>query len=512
MLLADVAAASEAIAAQAGRRDKVSILAALLGRCADDDVALVVLFLTGELRQRRTGVGYAALRERPPPAPRATLTVRDVDAVAEHLARLSGKGSTAARRAAVADLLRAATEPEQRLLVALLSGELRQGAAAGVMTEAVAVAGGVSAGDVRGAVTVAGSLPEVATSLLSGAGLGDFRLRLGRPLAPMLAQSASTVDAALSKIGGGEVGVEPKLDGIRVQVHRDGDEVAVFSRSADEVTARVPDLVAQVRRLPATQAVIDAEALVLRPDGRPERFQVTGSRVGRSTDVASAVAEAPLTLMAFDLLHADGADLIGEPALERWRLLDSAVDAPHRMPRLLTDDAAAATSFVTDALQRGHEGGLVKASTAPYLAGRRGAGWVKVKPRIVLDLVVLAAEWGHGRRQGRLSNIHLGAYDPEGRYGPAGGFVMLGKTFKGMTDEMLAWQTERFTALATSDLHDWVVRLRSEQVVEVAIDGVQESSRYPAGVALRFARVLRYRDDKRQAEVDTVSTVRGLLR
>ncbi len=511
MLLVDVAATSDAVAALPGRRDKISVIGELLGRADRQDVGLVVRYLSGELRQRRTGVGYAALRDRPPPAETASLTVTAVDETLQTLAELAGAGSNRSRRDAVNRLLAAATEPEQRLLVGLLSGELRQGAGAGVMVEAVALAGGASASDVRSAVTVAGSLPQVAAALLGGDGLGGFRLRLGTPLAPMLAQSAPTVQAAVDKLGGGGVGVEWKLDGIRVQVHRDGSDVAVFSRSGDDLTDRVPDLVDQVRAGGADRVVLDAEALVLRPNGHPERFQVTGSRVGRSVDVAAAVRAAPLTLVAFDLLHRDGVDLVGEPAAERWRLLDGALDRAHRMPRLLTDDPVEAEQFARDALARGHEGAVVKAAGAPYLAGRRGAGWVKVKPRIVLDLVVMAAEWGHGRRQGRLSNIHLGAYDPAGDYGPPGGVVMLGKTFKGMTDQMLAWQTERFTALATAGTDSWVVTLRPEQVVEVAIDGVQESSRYPAGVALRFARVLRYRDDKAPTEADTVQTVRGLL-
>jgi DNA ligase-1 len=286
----------------------------------------------------------------------------------------------------------------------------------------------------------------------------------------------------------------------------------VFSRSGDDLTTRLPDVVEQVRGFGARSLVLDAEALVLRPDGRPAPFQVTGARVGRSVDVERALAHAPLTLSVFDVLHVDGADLIGEPAMTRWDRLAGAVPTGAQIPRLVTDDVRAADDFVSDALARGHEGAVVKATAAVYSAGRRGASWVKVKPRIVLDLVVLAAEWGHGRREGRLSNIHLGAYDPAGAYGPPGSFVMLGKTFKGMTDAMLAWQTERFSALADGPTSDWVVTLRPEQVVEVAIDGVQSSQRYPGGVALRFARVLRYRDDKPASETDTVSRVRSLLR
>jgi DNA ligase-1 len=305
--------------------------------------------------------------------------------------------------------------------------------------------------------------------------------------------------------------VEWKLDGIRVQLHRDGTDVGVFSRSGDDLTGRLPDLVEAVRALPVSAAVLDAEGLVLRPDGRPAPFQVTGSRVGRTVDVPTARRQAPLSLFVFDALHLDGTDLVGTPAAQRWDALDAAVPPAVRIPRLVTGDPEQASAFVADALARGHEGAVVKATDAPYAAGRRGAAWVKVKPRIVLDLVVLAAEWGHGRRHGLLSNLHLGARDPDGRFGPPGGFVMLGKTFKGMTDALLAWQTERLTSLATHGTDGWVVPVRPQLVVEVAIDGVQASTRYPGGVTLRFARVLRYRDDKAAGDADTVDSVRSLL-
>jgi DNA ligase-1 len=382
------------------------------------------------------------------------------------------------------------------------------------MTDAVALSGGVGVDEVRAAVTVSGSLPDVACALRTSGltGLSRFGLRLGTPLAPMLAQSAPSVVEAFARLGEATpAGVEWKLDGIRVQLHRDRSDIAVFSRSGDDLTRRVPELVEQVSLLPVQQIVLDAEAIVLRPDGRPERFQVTGSRVGRTSDVARAARQAPLRLFAFDLLHLDGEDLLNRPAVQRWEQLDAAVDPRERIPRLLTDDAAAAEQFVADALARGHEGAVLKAGSAPYAAGRRGAGWVKVKPRTVLDCVVLAAEWGHGRRQGWLSNLHLGAYDPNGSVGPPGGFVMLGKTFKGMTDRLLAWQTDRLLGLADGPTDGWVVRVRPEQVVEVAIDGVQASTRYPGGVTLRFARVLRYRTDKQPREADTIDRVRDLL-
>ncbi len=513
MLLAELSAVSDVVGATPGRTAKIGAIAKVLGRSSPDEVGLVVRYLSGDLRQRRTGIGVAALRDLPPPAQAAVLEVAEVDAAFEAAAGLSGAGSSAARRRLLTDLMTRATGPEQRLLGALVSGELRQGAAAGVMAEAVAVAAGVPADRVRTAVTLAGSLPQVAEALArSGpAALGRFKLRLGTPLAPMLAQSAPTVPDALQRLGGGRAGVEWKLDGIRVQLHRDGTDVGVFSRSGDDLTGRLPDLVEAVRALPVSAAVLDAEGLVLRPDGRPAPFQVTGSRVGRTVDVPTARRQAPLSLFVFDALHLDGTDLVGTPAAQRWDALDAAVPPAVRIPRLVTGDPEQASAFVADALARGHEGAVVKATDAPYAAGRRGAAWVKVKPRIVLDLVVLAAEWGHGRRHGLLSNLHLGARDPDGRFGPPGGFVMLGKTFKGMTDALLAWQTERLTSLATQGTDGWVVPVRPQLVVEVAIDGVQASTRYPGGVTLRFARVLRYRDDKAAGDADTVDSVRSLL-
>ena len=513
MQLAEVAAASDAVAATSSRLEKTALIADLLGRADPQQVGPVVRYLTGDLRQRRTGVGVAALRDLPPPAATPSLTVDHVDAAFADLATMSGRGSATARRVAFAGLMGAATGSEQRLLAGLVSGELRQGAAAGVMADAVARVGGVSAADVRSALTLSGSLPDVATALRRAgrAGLVEFSLRVGTPLAPMLASSASSVDDAFERAGGGGLGVEWKLDGIRVQLHRDGSDVAVFSRSGDDLTASVPDVVAQVASMAGDRLVLDAEAIVLRPDGRPAPFQVTGSRVGRRGDVARAREQVPLTLFVFDAMHVDGVDLLGEPAARRWTRLDEVVDTPHRVPRLLTESATDASGFVADALARGHEGVVVKSGSSPYAAGRRGASWVKVKPRLVLDLVVVAVEWGHGRRTGRLSNLHLAAYDPHGAFGPPGGFVMLGKTFKGMTDVMLSWQTERFLALADGPTDEWVVRVHPEQVVEIAIDGVQASSRYPGGVALRFARVLRYRQDKTAAEADTIGRVRQLL-
>jgi DNA ligase-1 len=350
-----------------------------------------------------------------------------------------------------------------------------------------------------------GALPDVAAAALDGGSdaLARFRLQVGRPVGPMLAQTASSVGDALTRLGGGGV-FEAKLDGARVQIHRDGSDVAVYTRSLDDVTARLPEVVEAALALPVTALVADGEALALRPDGRPHRFQVTGSRFGRSVDVDAARRAQPLSVFLFDVLHRDGEDLLDLPLERRAEVLAAVAPAQHRIDRLVTDDAGAAQRFLQRTLDAGHEGVVAKALDSPYEAGRRGASWLKIKPVHTLDLVVLAVEWGSGRRTGKLSNIHLGARDAA-----TGDFVMLGKTFKGMTDEMLDWQTRRFQELADGPSDGWVVRLRPEQVVEIAFDGVQGSSRYPAGMALRFARVLRYRDDKRPDEADTLDTVRS---
>ena len=400
----------------------------------------------------------------------------------------------------------AATEAEQTFLRRLLGGELRQGALIGLMSDAVAKAADVRAPEVRRAAMLSGNLPAVAAEVLSGGrpALDQFTLEVGRPVGPMLAQTATGVADALEKLGGTAI-FEAKLDGARVQIHRSGDTVSVYTRSLDDITARLPEVVEATLALPVTTLIADAEAIALRPDGRPHRFQVTASRFGRTADVEGARAAQPLSVFFFDLLHLDGADLLDLPTSARLAALDSVVPAGQRVDRLATADGEAADAFLATTLAAGHEGVMAKSPAAPYEAGRRGAGWLKVKPVHTLDLVVLAVEWGSGRRTGKLSNIHLGARDPQN-----GGFVMLGKTFKGMTDEMLSWQTDRFLELAAGPTDGYVVRLRPEQVVEIALDGVQTSTRYPGGMALRFARVLRYRDDKGPAEADTVDTVRTL--
>ncbi|HET6918771.1 MAG TPA: ATP-dependent DNA ligase [Jiangellaceae bacterium] len=509
MLFHDLAQTSAAVAATSARLAKTRLLAQCLRRAGPDEVPIIVAYLSGELRQRRTGLGYAALRDLPPPAAEPSLHVREVDAEFEQIATESGAGSTTARRDRLRTLMSRSTPAEQRLLAGLVTGELRQGALDGVLTEAVSVAAEVPAADVRRAVTVAGSLRPVAEAVLSNgaAGLTRFRLVVGAPLRPMLAQSAPTLAEAFARTG--PAAVEWKLDGIRVQVHRDGSAVSVFTRTLDDITARVPELVEIAHALPVGAVVLDGEAIALH-DGRPLPFQQTASRIGRRLDVGTAQESVPLAAFLFDCLHLDGEDLVGAAGERRWDSLARIVPAEQRVPRLVTADVDAAQAFFDAALTRGHEGVVVKSLSATYDAGRRGAGWVKVKPRHSLDLVVLAVEWGHGRRQGTLSNLHLGARDPEGRYGPPGGFVMLGKTFKGLTDAMLAWQTQALLELAEGPPEEWVVPVRPELVVEVAFDGVQQSPRYPAGMALRFARVLRHRPDKAAAEADTIDTVRAI--
>ena len=500
MLLRRIAEVSQAVAATGARLAKIDALAAALREAGPLEVPIAVAYLSGELPQRQIGVGWAALRDGFAPAAAPSLSLSEVDAAFSAIGAVSGKGSAAARKALVGELFGRATADEQRFLVGLLSGELRQGALEGVMTDAVARAAAVPVAEVRRAMMLRGSLGVVAAAALAGGSqaLGAFGLEVGRPVRPMLAASAPTLEDALAKIGpGAQAAVEWKLDGIRIQAHLSGGTVRLFTRTLDEITGRLPEVVAVLGQLPVRAAVLDGELIALRADGRPLPFQDTAAR-------AASADGPPLSVFVFDALHRDGADLIDLPGWKRHAELAWAVPPELLMPRLVTDSAAAAAEFFRDALAHGHEGVVVKSLDAPYAAGRRGAGWIKVKPRHTLDLVVLAVEWGHGRRRGWLSNLHLGARDPA-----TGGFVMLGKTFKGLTDELLTWQTQRLLALEERR-DSWTVYVRPELVVEVAFDGVQRSPRYPGGLALRFARVLRYREDKPAAEADTIDTVRAL--
>lgn len=500
MLLSDIVDASSTLRATRSRNAKRAALRAALRAAPPEEAAIATSYLAGELRQRRTGLGWRSMAALPPAADAASLTLTEVDAAFDAMAALSGPGSQGHRAQALEALMQRATAQEQRYLVELVTGELRQGALDALVVDALADAIGAPVEPVRRAVMLAGSTTTVAEAVLRAgvSALTDFSLSVGTPVRPMLASSATSVDEALSTVGG-EAVVDAKLDGIRVQVHKRGPHVQVFTRTLEEITSRVPDLVELVAALPCDTAVLDGEALRLGDDGRPRPFQESSARVASSSDPAR------LSVFFFDLLHFDGIDLIDEPARERFAHLVQLVPINLLVQRMESSDPAQVEDFFRRVVEDGHEGIVVKDPTATYDAGRRGASWVKVKPVHTLDLVVLAVEWGSGRRSDTLSNIHLGARDG------ADGFVMLGKTFKGMTDEMLQWQTQRFLELRThSEGH--VVFLRPEQVVEIAFDGLQRSTRYPGGVALRFARVVRYRHDKTAHDASTLSEVlaRGL--
>ncbi|WP_336921075.1 ATP-dependent DNA ligase [Aquipuribacter sp. SD81] len=522
MLLAEVVDTSLAVGATRSRTAKAEAVAALLRRAPADEVAPATAWLSGELLQGRVGVGHRTLAGlRVPPAAEAGLEVADVDGTLSEVASASGAGSSAHRTSLLRDLLTRATATEQRFLVDLVRGELRQGALEGVVLDAVARAADVPAAAVRRSFMLSGSLPDTARTALGDgqAGLEATALTLMRPVRPMLASPGSSLDEAMSALSGSPAGVtvEHKLDGARIQVHRDGDDVRVWTRTLREVTDGVPELVEHVRALPCTTAVLDGETLSLDDDGRPRAFQDTMSRFGSDGPAGAgpaghADAAVVLSPFFFDLLHLDGRDLLDEPLAVRLNalagLLAADEHAPLRMQGVRGATADQAAQVLDDALTSGHEGVVVKDLAAPYAAGRRGRAWQKVKPVHTLDLVVVGVERGSGRRSGTWSNIHLGARDPEG-----GEPVMVGKTFKGMTDELLAWQTETLPRHARDgeDLDGYVIALRPELVVEIALDGAQRSSRYPGGVALRFARVLRYRPDKDAAEADTLDGVRALL-
>ena len=486
-----------------------------------------VAWLSGGARQGRIGVGWATVADAErelgaEPATEATLTIAEVDATFDRLAALvgAGAGSNAARRAELAALLRRATPAEADLLWRLFVGELRHGALEGLVTDAVARANGLPLALVRRAAMLAGDLPTVAALARAGGAdaLAAVGLTVGRPVAPMLAATAADVATALAETGAASV--EWKLDGARIQAHRDGGEVRLYTRNLNEVTDRLPGIVALVRSFPVRTLVLDGEAIghhesagsagpgeegAETASARPHAFQETMARFGTRTGDAGAALGARF----FDVLHVDGVDLLDAPLAERRAELERITGAA-AIPQITTGDPDVAAAFLADALATGHEGVMVKALDSPYEAGRRGKAWRKVKPVRTLDLVVLAAEWGHGRRQGRLSNLHLGALDPDGAYGDTGGFVMVGKTFKGLTDAVLSWQTDALQAIEARRTQG-TVWVRPELVVEIALDGVQRSTRYPGGVALRFARVRGYREDKGPADADTIAAVRALL-
>jgi len=509
MKLDDLVQTSAAVAATSSRLEKISKLAALLKRLDANEVPIAIGFLIGFPRQGKLGVGWATVHgfRDHTPAAAPSLELRDVDEVFDRIKATKGKSSATQKTNLVGDLFARATADEQRFLSGLLVGEVRQGALEGVLIEAVASASGFAPNRVRRAAMMAGDIGVVAAAILGPDGeaaLSAYGLELFRPVQPMLADSADTVADALATESAA-MSIEWKLDGARIQVHRQGDRVAVYTRNLNDVTARVPEVVEAVRTLPANELILDGEVLSLMSSGRPRSFQDTMRRFGRRLDIDALRIELPLTPFVFDILYHEGESLIDLPLSERLARLDRVIPRELLVPRIATNDVAEGERFQADALERGHEGVMVKSLTAPYAAGRRGSAWIKVKTARTLDLVVLAVEWGSGRRNGWLSNIHLGARDPE-----TGGFVMLGKTFKGMTDEILKWQTTEFLARETHrDGH--IVYVRPEVVVEIAFNEVQRSTQYPGGVALRFARVKGYRPDKTAAEADTIDAVRAFL-
>ena len=500
MLLADLVAASDAVAATSSRTAKIVAFAEVLRGLRPDEIAAAVGFLTGQPRQGKVGIGWATLagiaRD---PAVDPSIEILDLDAAVGQILATRGSGSASLRRELLVGLLDRATDREADFIRRLFVGELRQGALEGVMADAIAKAAGVPAARVRRAAMLTGDLGQTADLALGqhGPGLDDVQLEVLRPVLPMLAGSAESVTDALERTG--RASVEWKLDGARIQVHRAGDDVRVFTRNLNDITTRLPEVVELVRAMPVDDIVLDGEAIGVAEDARPHRFQDTMRRFSADTVPATS----SLRAWFFDVLRVDGTDLLETPLHDRLDVL-ARVAERHRIPATVTDDAAVAAGVLDEALAAGHEGVVVKSLDSAYDAGRRGGAWRKVKPVRTLELVVLAVEWGHGRRRGWLSNLHLGARDPEG------GFVMVGKTFKGLTDELLTWQTARFQELALAR-EGHVVHVRPALVVEIGLDGVQVSPRYPGGVALRFARVRRYRPDRSPADADTIDTVRAML-
>ena len=502
MLLNQLVQTSDKVASTSGRLAKIKLLAELLKQAAPDEIETIIAYLSGTIRQAKVGVGWATLQAAKGQAAKTpTIALKDVDAALDLVANATGKGSAATKTKLLRDLLGRGTEQEQDFLFRLLTGELRQGALELIMVEAVAQAAELPSEEVRRAAMLSGNLSAVAKAALTegSKGLAPFAVQLFRPIKPMLAQTANDVAEALERSS--PAAFEYKFDGARIQVHKQGDEVKVFSRLMNDVTVAVPEVVEAARKLTVKEFILDGEAIALTAQGRPLPFQATMRRFGRKLDVEAFQGELPLVPFFFDILYLDGESLMDQRYSTRFKVLSQYVS--QRPPRLVTADKQEARAFFDEAIQAGHEGLMVKRLDARYEAGGRTWDWIKVKQANTLDLVVLAAEWGHGRRKGWLSNLHLGARDP------AGGFVMLGKTFKGMTDELLEWQTKKLQELETRR-EGITVYVRPELVVEVAFNGLQESSVYPGGLALRFARVVRYRQDKKPEEADTIEMVRRL--
>ena len=505
MLLSRLAETWNALSATRSRNAKRDLIAAILADATPEEIEVVVSYLSGELRQRRTGLGWRSLQSLPEPAAAPSLEVVDVDGAFEEISALHGAGSAAARASATNELFARATDSEQDFLRGLIFGDLRQGALEAQVQEGLASAFAVPLASVRRAAMLLSSTAAAARLAITGGrpALDAVTLRVGTAVQPMLAASAPDPEGAVAKTGLPAV-VDFKLDGVRVQVHRKGPEITIFTRSLDDVTARMPDVVALVADLPSDQIVLDGEVLALSADGRPERFQVVASRAMSSADVAAAAERLPLQAFFFDLLRVGDHDLLDEPLTRRIEVMAEILPPSLIVNRAICADLEEISTVFSEAVSEGYEGLVVKNPSASYAAGRRDSAWVKLKPRHTFDLIVTAAEWGHGRRRGWLSNLHLAARDPDNDQ-----LIMLGKTFKGLTDEMLTWQTEQFLAREVRRTAG-TVYVDPSMVVEVACDGLQASTRYPGGVALRFARVLRYRPDKSAADADTIDTVKAL--
>ncbi len=506
MLLARVVETSREIAATSKRLEKIERLAALLRQLSPEEVEIVVAYLSGSTRQGRIGIGYSTLRSSlAPAAGEPSIEIGELDRALEQLSRVAGAGSENRKRELLHGLFLRAVEAEQQFLSALLVGELRQGALEGIMFEALAKASGLSVDRIRRAAMMAGGAAPIARAAMAEgeAGLAKYDIQLFRPVQPMLAQTAEDTSEALAELGG-EVAFEYKFDGARIQAHKSGDEVKIYSRGANDVSSAIPEIVEAVRALPAQDLILDGEALSFDAAGRPQPFQVSMRRFGRKVNVDALRNELPMTPVWFDLLYWNGGSLIDERQARRFRHLSELVPGSHLVPHLTTESESRAEDFLHRSLASGHEGVMAKARHSAYAAGSRGQSWLKIKQARTLDLVILAAEWGNGRRQGWLSNLHLGARDAE-----KGGFAMLGKTFKGLTDEMLAWQTAELQKIEIArDKH--TVYVEPKIVVEIAFNEIQVSPRYPSGLALRFARVKRYRPDKTVANADTFQTVQKL--
>jgi DNA ligase-1 len=507
MLFTDLVEVSKRVRGTTHKKGKISLLAECLKRGQGEEIMLSASYLSGEIPQGSLGIGWATLQKalanldiRPRP-----LSLLEVKRFFDEIAQSRGSGSVENKVKALRDLFSSVREDEEEFLAALIMGEVRQGALEGLVVEAVAQASGLALERIQQAVMFSGDIGEVARVALEGGleGISRFKPRLFHPIAPMLANAAEGERDALARWG--QVACEFKIDGARIQIHKNGEEIRVFTRHLKDVTERVPEIVAMARGFRPDKAIFEGETLAMRPDGRPLPFQTTMRRFGRVRDIERMKEEIPLTSYLFDLLYLDGEPLFDVPYRKRFALLSESVPPKYRIPRIVTAEENVVQDFLMKSLEAGHEGIMAKGVDSPYVAGHRGFYWLKIKPVKTLDLLILAAEWGHGRRKGWLSNLHLGARDPE-----SGQFVMLGKTFKGLTDEMLQWQTERLLSLETHR-DEWTVYVQPKLVVEIAYNDLQESPRYPGGLALRFARVRRYREDKSPSEADTIQRIQAMF-